>query len=218
METPIKVLIVEDIKSQRESLFQLLNNTPGFVAVAALANALDVVRQIRLTKPDVVIMDINLPSKNGIEAVREIRAAGETVSIVMQTIFEEDDKVFESILAGANGYILKSTPENRLLEAIREAKLGGAPMNPSIATKVLRFLRDQPPPPKNEPQNLPGEDELSDRQREVLELLMDGASYKMIADEMFISMDTVRFHIKNIYRILHIHSRGELIKWSSQNK
>jgi DNA-binding NarL/FixJ family response regulator len=211
-ESPIRVLIVEDTESLRESMFRLLNGAPGFVCVGALPNALDVLPQIRVTRPDVVLMDINMPGKSGIEAVREIRQQGEPVTIVMQTIFEEDDKIFESILAGANGYILKSTPEERLLDAVREARLGGSPMSPAIATKVLRFLREQPPPAAAEKSALPGEEALNDRQREVLELLMDGASYKMIADELFISMDTVRYHIKNIYRALHVNSRAQLVR------
>ena len=208
--TPIRVLIVEDVDSLRESMFQLLNGAAGFVCVGALSNANDIWPQIRVVRPDVILMDINMPGKSGIEAVREIRQQGDPVTIVMQTIFEDDDKVFESILAGANGYILKSTPEEQLLDAIREAQLGGAPMTPAIASKVLRFLREQPA--NTAKSQLPGEEDLNDRQREVLELLMDGASYKMIADELFISMDTVRYHIKNIYRALHINSRSQLVR------
>ncbi len=211
-EGQIRVLIVEDVDSLRESMFQLLNGAPGFVCVGALPNALDILSQLSVARPDVVLMDINMPGKSGIEAVREIRRQGSQVTVVMQTIFEEDDKIFESILAGANGYILKSTPEEQLLDAIREARLGGAPMTPTIATKVLRFLREQPVLAQAGKSLLPGEEDLNDRQREVLELLMDGASYKMIADELFISMDTVRYHIKNIYRALHIHSRAQLVR------
>ncbi len=211
-DIPIRVLIVEDVAAHRQSITQLFNEAPGFVCVATLPNALDVVRQIQRLKPDVVLMDIYMPGISGIEAVRQIRQAGITESIVMQTIFEDDDKVFESILAGANGYILKSTPEAQWLDAVREASLGGAPMTPSIATKVLGFLREQSKANQSDQALLPGEEELNDRQREVLELLIDGASYKMIADELFISMDTVRYHIKNIYRTLHINSRTQLIR------
>lgn len=211
-EVPLRVLIVEDIDSLRENLFQLLNGASGFVCVGALPNALDINTQIKVVRPDVILMDINMPGKSGIEAVREIRQQGNLVTIVMQTIFEEDDKVFESILAGANGYILKSTPEAQLLDAIREAQLGGAPMTPTIASKVLRFLREKSGDNLAGKSQIPGEDDLNDRQREVLELLMDGASYKMIADELFISMDTVRYHIKNIYKALHINSRSQLVR------
>lgn len=211
-ELPIRVLIVDDVDSLRESLFQLLNVTPGFVCVGAIPNALDILSQVAAVRPDVILMDINMPGKSGIEAVREIRQQGDLVTIVMQTIFEEDDKVFESILAGANGYILKSTKEEHLLNAIKEAQLGGAPMSPAIATKVLRFLREQKMPAATEKTQIPGEEDLNERQLEVLELLIDGASYKMIAAELFISMDTVRYHIKNIYKTLHIHSRAQLIR------
>ncbi len=211
-EAPIRVLIAEDVDSLRESMFQLINESPGFVCVGALPNALNILQQVGVARPDVILMDINMPGKSGIEAVREIRQQGDQVTIVMQTIFEDDDKVFESILAGANGYILKSTPKEQLLDAIREARLGGAPMTPAVATKVLRFLREQPTLAHKGKSQLPGEEGLNDRQREVLELLMDGASYKMIADELFISMDTVRYHIKNIYRALHINSRSQLVR------
>ncbi len=211
-ETPIRVLIVEDIDTLRESMFQLINGAPGFVCVGALPNALDIYPQCAVVRPDVILMDINLPGKSGIEAVREIRHQGDQVTIVMQTIFEEDDKIFESILAGANGYILKSIPEEQLLDAIREARLGGAPMTPIIASKVLRFLREKSGTANAAKSQLPGENDLNDRQREVLELLMDGASYKMIAQNLYISMDTVRYHIKNIYKALHINSRSQLVR------
>lgn len=209
---PFRILIVEDSATLLESMYQLFNGAPDFVCVGTLPNALDIMAQIRVGRPDIVLLDINMPGINGIEAVRQIRLEGNPVTIVMQTIFEDDDKVFESLLAGANGYMLKSSTEVQLLDAVREALLGGAPMTPSIATKVLGFLRQQSNTNLSDKSQLPGEESLNDRQREVLELLIDGASYKMIANELFISMDTVRYHIKNIYRALHINSRSQLLR------
>ncbi len=210
-QPPLRVLIVEDVVLLRENYFRLLNMSPGFVCVGALPDAMTIVSFLQISMPDVVLMDINLPGKSGIEAVREVREAGISVPIVMQTIFEDDDKVFESILAGANGYIIKSASEEFLLMAIREAVLGGSPLTPGIAAKVLRFLREKP---KNSPQKqpIPGENELNGRQLEILELLIEGVSYRLIAEELFISLDTVRYHVKNIYRILHVHSRAELVR------
>ncbi len=210
-KTPLRVLIVEDVALLRESYSRLLDVSPGFSCIGSLPDAMGVVDFLKNNPADAVLMDIDMPGKSGIEAVRDIRAAGLAVPIVMQTIFQDDDKVFESILAGANGYLIKSSSEESLLNAVNEAVLGGSPLTPGIAAKVLRFLREKPAAPAAK-SAIPGEEDLNERQLEVLERLMDGDSYKMIADELFISLDTVRYHVKNIYRALHVQSRAQLFR------
>lgn len=210
----IRILLVEDVEILRNTYARLIDGTEGFCCVAALSNAINILQAIYQHRADVILMDINMPGKDGIAAVREIRNAGIQIPIVMQTIFDEDDKVFPAILAGANGYILKNTAEEQLINVIQEAADGGGPMTPSIATKVLKYLRSNLPmkDAKTEPAAAEQIASFTNRQKEILELLMDGASYKMIADELSISIETVRFHIKKIYAALHIHSRAELMK------
>ena len=200
----IRVTIFEDNNSLRNGLFQLVNGSEGFTCVGAFEDCLDVLKNIEDTKPDVILMDIEMPGINGIEAVRILREKYPVVKILMQTIFEESDKIFQSILAGASGYILKNTSPSRILDFIKETYEGGAPMSPSVATKVLKMVGQQPVE-KNSSFNL------SDREKEILSCLVKGMSYKLIADACFISIDTVRGHIRNIYEKLHVHSKGEAI-------
>jgi DNA-binding NarL/FixJ family response regulator len=155
----------------------------------------------------VVLMDIDMPGMNGVEAAAIITNEFPGIHIVMQTVFEDDEKIFASILAGASGYILKKTPPAKMLEAITDVHSGGAPMTPAIAGKVLELFRKgvKPLPDKKEAQ-------LNDRQKEILDGIVKGMSYKMIADKLFISVDTVRYHVKNIYEILQVHSKYELLR------
>jgi len=200
----IKVAIFEDNKSLRQGLYQLINGSEGFECAGAFENCLNLSEDIKNTNPDVVLMDIQMPGINGIEAVRILHEKYPDLKILMQTIFEESDKIFQSILAGASGYILKNTSPSRILDFIKETYEGGAPMSPSVATKVLKMVGQQPVE-KNNSFNL------SDREKEILSCLVKGMSYKLIADACFISIDTVRGHIRNIYEKLHVHSKGEAI-------
>ena len=150
-------------------------------------------------------MDIQIPGIDGIEAVRILREKYPNLKILMQTIFEDNEKIFNSILAGASGYILKNTSPSRFLEFIRETYEGGAPMSPSVATKVLKMMAEQSASTQRE--NF----DLSDREKEILSCLVKGMSYKLIADACFISIDTVRGHIRSIYEKLRVHSKGEAI-------
>lgn len=203
----IKVAIFEDNPLLRESLFQLLNGSDGFVCTGAFADCTDLSRKITSAAPDVILMDIDLPGgMNGIEAVGQINQQHPEIQIIMQTVFNDNERIFQSITAGASGYLLKNTSPVRILEAIREAATGGAPMTPSIAHKILEVFRSKKPA-------LPAKDQsqLNDRQKEILECIFNGMSYKLIAEKLFISIDTVRYHVKNIYEILHVHSRDELI-------
>jgi DNA-binding NarL/FixJ family response regulator len=201
----IKVIVFEDNENLRTGLFQLIDDTPGYRCVGAFENCNNLLRNIRDTKPDIVLMDIGMPGINGIEAVRIICQHYPGMKILMQTIFEENEKIFQSILAGASGYILKNTSPARILEAIKEIREGGAPMSPSVAIKVLKMVGHKPSGVKNNAFNL------SDRETEVLNCLVEGMSYKLIAETCFISVDTVRGHIRSIYEKLHVHSKSEAV-------
>lgn len=201
----IRVTIFEDNKSLRQGLYQLINGSEGFVCAAAFEDCLNLLKNIEDTKPDVVLMDIEMPGINGIEAVRILRKKYPGLKILMQTIFEDSEKIFQSILAGASGYILKTTSPSRILDFIKETYEGGAPMSPTVATKVLKMMAQHSPSAK------PNDFNLSDREKEILSCLVKGMSYKLIADACFISIDTVRGHIRSIYEKLHVHSKGEAI-------
>lgn len=211
MEKDIRVAIFEDNYLLRDGYYQLINGMPGFSCVGAYGDAADLVFKIKRSEPEVVLMDIDMPVINGIEAVRIIKDHFPHIFIIMQTVFEDDDKIFSAILYGADGYILKKIAPAKILEAISEVVSGGAPMTPSIAGKTLHLFRAGLKPLPNEKQA-----HLTERQTEILECIVNGLSYKLIAEKLFISIETVRYHIKNIYEILQVHSRFELI--SKQRK
>jgi len=202
----IRVTIFEDNNSLRNGLYQLINGSDGFTCVGAFEDCLDLIKNIEDTKPNVVLMDIEMPGINGIEAVRMLREKYPDLKILMQTIFEDNEKIFQSILAGASGYILKNTSPSRFLDFIKETYEGGAPMSPSVATKVLKMMAEQ-----SSSSATTNRSNLSDREKEILSCLVKGMSYKLIADACFISIDTVRGHIRSIYEKLHVHSKGEAI-------
>lgn len=208
----IRVTIFDDNRSVRQGLSQLLNGSEGYECVGAFENCLNLLKDIEATKPDVVLMDIQMPGITGIEAVKNIREKYPNLKILMQTIFEDNEKIFQSILAGASGYILKNTSPLRLLDFIKETYEGGAPMSPSVATKVLKFVAEKSSPAQ------PNNFNLSEREKEILSFLVKGMSYKMIAAACFISIDTVRGHISNIYKKLHVHSKGEAIVTAIKDK
>lgn len=201
----ISVAIFEDNKVLRESLQQLINNTGDIVCTGSFADANKLLRNIRMADPDVVMMDINMPGISGIEAVQIIKEAFPQIRILMQTVFEENDKIFAAICAGASGYMLKKTPPQKMIEAIRETYLGGAPMTASVAAKVVEMFRLQSGSKKNEFINL------SEREKEILSLLVKGKSYKAVASACFISIDTVSTHVRHIYEKLHVHSKSEAV-------
>jgi DNA-binding NarL/FixJ family response regulator len=202
----IRVTIFEDNNSLRNGLYQLINGSEGFQCVGAFEDCLDLIKNIEDTKPSVVLMDIEMPGINGIEAVRMLREKYPELKILMQTIFEDNEKIFQSILAGASGYILKNTSPSRFLDFIKETYEGGAPMSPSVATKVLKMMAEQ-----SSSSAKTNSFNLSEREKEILSCLVKGMSYKLIADACFISIDTVRGHIRNIYEKLHVHSKGEAV-------
>lgn len=201
----IKVLIYEDNPQFREGLCMLLNGTDGFEVLAAYKNCSNVEDEINAWKPDVIMMDIDMPGTNGIEGLQRLRKINSDVKVLMLTVFDDNKNVFDAIKSGANGYILKKTPPSKLIEYIQEASTGGAPMTSSIATQVLNMFAGLNKEIRNT------DYDLSQREKEVLQLLVNGYSYKMIAGEMFIAIDTVRSHIKKIYEKLHVNSKSEAV-------
>jgi DNA-binding NarL/FixJ family response regulator len=199
----IRVLVYDDNKSRRESLNMLLLSDPRFEWAGAFPDCSHVIKNIEQNKPDVVLMDIQMPNVDGIEGVKLIKKHFPSVKVIMQTVFEDDDKVFESLRNGASGYILKKASPEKILEAIIDVQEGGAPISPAIASKVLSFFNRLQPPPT-------GEDfSLTPREKEILSLLVDGLSYKMIADKCSISIFTVNAHVRKIYEKLQVHSATE---------
>lgn len=206
-----KLLIYEDNPQLREGLTMLINGSEGFEVLAAFKNCNNVTEEVTAWKPDVILMDIDMPGINGIEGLKKIRQVNDDVKVLMLTVFDDNKNVFQAISSGANGYVLKKTPPSKLLEYIKEAQSGGAPMTASIATQVLKMFSSM--------NNEKGEDyNLSDREKQVLQFLVEGYSYKMIANEMFIAIDTVRSHIKKIYEKLHVNSKSEAVAKAFKDK
>lgn len=199
-----KILIYDDNEALRNSIEAMLSDEPGFEIVATMPNAETVETDIQQLKPAVVLMDIDMPEVNGVEAVRRIRKINAELPIIMLTVFDDNENIFNAICAGASGYILKRYAPLEIPEAIRTVLNGGAPMTASIARKVLMMVPRAASPDKEK-------HNLSDKENVILQLLVNGNSYKMIAAELGISLDTVRFHIKKIYDKLHVHSATEAV-------
>ena len=200
----IKTIIYEDNQTLREALSFLIEGTDGFRLVGAFGDCINAVEQVKKYEPDVILMDIDLPQVSGIEAVRLIKKRFSYIDILMLTVFDDDERVFESIKAGATGYLLKKTSPARIIDAIREVFEGGAPMSPSIARRVMQNLH-------NRPQHIEKISQLSNRELQILQLLVEGKSYKMAASSCEITIDTVRTHIKRIYEKLQVHSVTEAV-------
>ncbi|MDD3558761.1 MAG: response regulator transcription factor [Melioribacteraceae bacterium] len=202
----INVAIVEDNNTIREGLAALIHGTDGFASVGAFPDCESFLSKLEKLDVDVTLMDIALPGINGIEGVKRAKKIKPALDILMLTIYEDNSVVFDALCAGACGYLVKNTPPTRLLDAIREAKSGGSPMSSHIARKVINVFRQNTKTEESE-----REFELSEREREVLFLLGEGNNYQEIADNLFISVDTVRHHIRNIYRKLHVHSQSQAV-------
>lgn len=198
----ISVAIVEDNPAIREGLSLLIDGSEGFSCKQIYSNAEEAIKKIPISPPDVVLMDINLPGASGIEAVRQLKPKCPSIQFMMCTIYENDEHIFESLKVGANGYLLKKTAPAKMLEAITEIYNGGSPMSGQIARKVITAFQ---------PANQKGEDGLSERELEIVDALAKGYRYKEIADNYFVSIETVRSHIRNIYEKLQVHSRTDAI-------
>ena len=198
----IKILIYDDNEALRNSIEAMLSDEPEFEIAATMPNAETVETDIQQLTPAVVLMDIDMPGESGIVGVRKIKETRPQTAVIMYTVFEDDEKLFQCLCAGANGYLLKKTPPQKLFEAIQEVMDGGAPMSPSIARKVLGSFQTRGQSNKYH---------LSAREIEVLQWLIKGYSIKIIASEMNLAFDTIRSHLKNIYQKLHVNCGKEAI-------
>jgi DNA-binding NarL/FixJ family response regulator len=199
----IKVAIVEDIKDIREGLQLLIDSNEGFSCTNTYSTAEDALLHLPNILPDVVLMDIHLPGISGIEAVKKLKVQFPSVQFIMSTIYEDDENIFESLKSGATGYLLKKTSPDKILEAIKEVYNGGSPISAQIARKVIASFQKKDP--------IDERNELTPKEKEILKALAKGLRYKEIADEMQISMDTVRTHVRHIYEKLQVQSRMEAI-------
>ncbi len=201
----INVAIFDDNKARREGLELLLDAMEGMHCAGTFEDCREVVARVERCRPDVILMDINMPYVDGIEGLKLVKAAFPRIKVIMQTIFEDENKILEAICGGADGYIIKQKSPMKLLDGIQEVMNGGAPMTPSVASKVLKLLHSN--------NNRPAESriELTNREQEILGLLVEGYSYKMIADKCFVTYATVNKHISNIYEKLQVHSVGAAV-------
>ncbi len=196
----IKISIVEDDKDIRESMAILLNGTQEFRCISTFVTCEAALKQIESDEPDVILMDINLPGMSGIEGTKIIKQKLPEIEVIMLTISDDENDVFNSLCAGACGYLKKNTPPLKLIESVKEAINGGAPMSMDIARLVVGSFRKET-----------HSNSLTSRESEILKNLCEGSSYKKIAAELFIDLNTVKFHIRNIYRKLEVNSKGEAI-------
>ncbi|MBL8188156.1 MAG: response regulator transcription factor [Acidobacteria bacterium] len=202
--TPIKVVVVEDILDIRESLRIMINGTEGFRCMGAYYSAEEAMEKIGKEVPDVVLMDIGLPKMSGIEATRQLKAHYPKLLILMLTVYDDDERIFNSLCAGACGYLLKKTPPARLLEGIQEAANGGSPMTPEIARRVVELFQQFHPPVQADYQ-------LSAHEVRLLKMLAEGHSYRSAATVLGVTPHAVSFHLRNIYEKLHVHSKSEAV-------
>jgi DNA-binding NarL/FixJ family response regulator len=208
----IKVALFEDNKHLREGLNYLINGTEGFVCTGAYADGNDLQFQLKKATPDVILMDIEMPGLNGIEAVKIIKQQFPSVQVLMQTIFQDDDNIFNAICAGASGYILKTTSPAGYIEAIKDVHNGGSPMTGSIARRVLELFQKSISPAVSHNY------QLTPKEKEILQHLVKGKSFKMIAEAIETSYETVRTHMKNIYAKLHVNSNTEAVSKAIHEK
>ena len=200
----LKVAIIEDLRTLRDGYRALIDGTGGYLCTSGFRTMEEALDQIGLAIPDVLLVDIGLPGMSGIEGVRILKERYPNMVIVMLTVYDDDDRIFEALCAGACGYLLKKTPPARLLESLREAFNGGAPMSPEIARRVVTLFREYRPPEHADYHLTPTETRL-------LKLLVDGHNYKTAAAELGSSLNTVCFHIKQVYNKLQVHSKSEAV-------
>ena len=198
----IKIGIVEDNKTLREGFETLLNRTPGFQCVCTCGTVGEALKKIPKAQPDVILMDIQLPDSTGVECTAKIKEQMPAVHIVILTVYEDSERIFQALRAGACGYLLKRAQPEMVIAAVKEAQEGGVPMTPEIARKVIGQFRQQATAAAQT-------EDLTDREREVLELVMHGFGNKVIAERLGVTVAAVKWHLQHIYEKLHVHSRTE---------
>lgn len=203
-EPKIKTMIVEDQRDLREGLQTLINFTPGFACTGAFRSMEEAIARVKFEKPDVVLSDIGLPGMSGIEGIRRLKEMYPDLLILVLTVYDDNEKIFDALCAGACGYLLKHTDPSDLIKSVREAVTGGAPMSPEVASKVIKIFREVRPPEKADYNLTPHETRL-------LKMLVEGYNYVTAAEKLGISYNTLKFHVRNIYDKLQVHSQSEAV-------
>jgi DNA-binding NarL/FixJ family response regulator len=210
-KTPIKVALIEDRREIRDGLTMMINFTEGFKCTGSYRSMEEALARLPHDVPDVVLSDIGLPGMDGIEGVRIIKEKYPEMTILMLSVYDDNERIFDALCAGACGYLLKKTPPARIVESLNEALAGGAPMSPEIARKVITLFREIRPPERVDYDLTPHETRL-------LKLLVEGHSYKTAANELNVSVNTVSFHLKSIYEKLQVHSKSEAVAKALKNR
>ena len=207
----IRTAIVEDMRDIREGLSMLINFTDGFELTGNYRSMEEAIPKIKGNVPNVLLSDIGLPGMDGIEGIRILKALYPEMAVLMITVYDDDERIFDAICAGATGYLLKRTPPAKLLENIREAVSGGAPMSPEVATRVIKLFREIRPPEKVD-------HDLTPHETRLLKLLVEGHNYTTAATELGVSYNTIKFHMRHIYEKLQVHSKSEAVAKALQDR
>jgi DNA-binding NarL/FixJ family response regulator len=208
---PINVAIIEDRREIREGLAMLISGTEGFRCTGAYRSMEEALDKIGFDMPDVVLNDIGLPGMSGIDGIKLLKERHPDLYILMLTVYDDDERIFDAMCAGASGYLLKKTPPARLLESLKEAVAGGAPMSPEVARRVISLFREIRPPER-------ADYDLTPHETRLLKLFVDGHNYKTAAAELGVTVHTVSFHLRNIYDKLQVHSKSEAVAKAIQNR
>lgn len=210
-EKTIKTVIIEDQRDLREALSTLINYTPGFKCSGAFRSMEEAIQKVKYDLPDVVLSDIGLPGMSGIEGIKILKENYPNLIILMLSVYDDDERIFDALCAGASGYLLKHTPPLKLLESLKEAVSGGAPLSPEIAMKVISLFREIHPPERIDYDLTPHETRL-------LKLIVDGHNYTTAAEELGVKYSTIKFHMQNIYEKLQVHSKSEAVSKALRNR
>jgi len=210
-QSVITAAIVEDQREIREALTALINGTPGYKCTGSFRSMEEALEKVRYELPDVMLCDIGLPGMSGIEGIRILKESHPGLLLLMLTVYDDDERIFDALCAGACGYLLKRTPPVRLLESLREAVTGGAPMSPEVANRVITLFREIRPPDRSDY-------ELTPHETRLLKLLVEGHNYTTAAAELGVSYNTIKFHMRHIYEKLQVHSKSEAVSKALQNR